>query len=131
VTRLAGICLIAHTVVHLAVWATPATTAQPFDPRRYWLAVRLGVEDRARAVSAAAAIAAAVILTIAGIGVMADAEWALGAAVRRCGPVAAADRRLLPRLADVQRRHQRGDHLARRPMSPKLVKRLEGRSRSR
>ena len=50
------------------------TTAQPFDPRRSWLAVRLGVEDRGRAV-------AAVLFTIAGFGVIADAGWAPGVAV--------------------------------------------------
>jgi hypothetical protein len=68
VTWLAGIFLIAHAAVHLAVWATLATTAQPFDPRRSWLAVRLGVEDRGRAVAATAAVVVAVLLTIAGFG---------------------------------------------------------------
>ena len=57
------------------------TTAQPFDPRRSWLAVRLGVEDRGRAVAATAAVVAAVLFTIAGLGVMADAGWAPGVAV--------------------------------------------------
>lgn len=78
---LAGTFLIANAVVHVAVWAFPATTAQPFDPRRSWLTVRLGVEHRARAVAAGTAVAAAVIFMIAGIGVITDSEWAPGAAV--------------------------------------------------
>jgi hypothetical protein len=88
---LAGSFLLAHAVVHLAVWATPGTTAQPFDPRRSWLAARVGVEDRARALAAAAAVAAAITFTIAGIGMIADAGWAPGAAV-----VGAAVSLLLP-----------------------------------
>lgn len=43
--------------------------------------MRLGVEDRGRAVAATAAVVAAVLFTIAGFGVMADAGWAPGVAV--------------------------------------------------
>ena len=66
---LAGLFLIAHAVVDLAIWATTATTAQPFDPCRSWLTTPLGVEDRAHAVATAATFARrAVIPTIGGLG---------------------------------------------------------------
>lgn len=34
---LAGLFLLAHGLVHLAVWLAPASADAPFDPRRSWL----------------------------------------------------------------------------------------------
>ena len=97
---LAGLFLIAHAVVDLAIWATPATTAQPFDPCRSWLTTPLAVEDRAHAVATAATFARRRShLTIDGLGAMPDAEWSPGKP-SSVPPVAAADRRLFPPLAD-------------------------------
>ena len=91
---LAGLFLIAHAVVDLAIWATTATAAQPFDPCRSWLTTPLAVEtEPTPSPPQPPSPAAAVIITIDGLGATADAEGSPGKP-SSVPPVAAADRRL-------------------------------------
>jgi hypothetical protein len=63
--------LIAHGLVHVAIWATPKPKDQqaPFDPAHSWL---LG--DRKTLAVVAAFVAAAVLVT-AGFGLWVHADW--------------------------------------------------------
>ena len=63
--------LIAHGLVHLAIWLTPkpANQEMPFDANHSWL---LG--DR-KAVAVVLALTAAVMLVGGGIGLWAHADW--------------------------------------------------------
>jgi hypothetical protein len=63
--------LIAHGLVHLAIWSipTPADQKAPFEPDHSWL---LG--DR-KTVAALLAVTAAVLLVGAGLGLWASAGW--------------------------------------------------------
>jgi hypothetical protein len=61
--------LIAHGAVHLAIWATPKREDAPFDPAQSWLV------GNQRSLAMVLAIAAAITLIGAGIGLWADAEW--------------------------------------------------------
>jgi len=65
-TVLAGPFLIAHGLVHLAVWVAPAPPDAPFDSRHSWLLGDVG------ALSRAAAVIACGILVISGVLVLAD-----------------------------------------------------------
>lgn len=69
--------LIAHGLVHLAIWLTPKPNDQtmPFDPSHSWL-----VGDR-RGLAVTVVVAAAVILVAAGLGLWVHADWWRGAAV--------------------------------------------------
>jgi hypothetical protein len=74
--------LVAHGLVHVGLWCTPFDPAKaPFDPRRSWIAARLGLEKAARRVSVAFAVVAALAFVAAGIAVMAGASWAPAAAI--------------------------------------------------
>lgn len=69
--------LIAHGLVHLAIWLMPMPAGQkaPFDPDHSWL---LG--DR-KTVAVLLAVTAAVLLVGAGLGLWATAGWWRGIAV--------------------------------------------------
>ena len=71
---LAGMFLIAHGLVHLAVWLPPAKDDAPFDPGRSWL---LG---QARPLTRALAVLACAVLVLAGLLVLIGAGSAAGAA---------------------------------------------------
>jgi hypothetical protein len=68
VTTLAGVFLVAHGLVHLAVWVAPAPPDAPFDSRHSWL---LGDVE---ALSRAAAVVACAVLVLAGILVLVGAD---------------------------------------------------------
>lgn len=72
---LAGLFLIAHGLVHVAVWVAPAPPDAPFDSRHSWL-----VGDAGRFAPTLAAAACA-LLVLAGILVLAGAGPAAVAAV--------------------------------------------------
>ena len=63
--------LIAHGLIHPAVWSTPKPTDDkaPFNPSHSWL---LG---NVRGLASALAITVAVLYVIAGIGVFVEASW--------------------------------------------------------
>jgi hypothetical protein len=67
--------LIAHGLVHLAIWLTPEREGAPFDVNRSWL---LG---EVKPLAMLVAIVAAVLLVGAGVGLWAHAEWWRGVAV--------------------------------------------------
>ena len=76
-TVLAGLFLIVHGLVHLAVWVAPAPPDAPFDVRHSWL---LG---DARTISRVAAVIACGVLVLSGILVLAGAG--AGSAVAAIG----------------------------------------------
>lgn len=81
-TWLAGLFLIAHGLVHLGIWCTPFDPAKaPFDPRRSWLAAKLGQEGRIRGLAVALAVASAAAFLVAGTGVLVGSTWAQAAAI--------------------------------------------------
>ncbi len=61
--------LIAHGLVHLALWLTPKDQQAPFDVSHSWI---LG--DR-RTVAVAAAVLAATLLVAGGLGLWIHADW--------------------------------------------------------
>jgi hypothetical protein len=63
--------LIAHGLVHVAIWASPTSQhgKAPFDPAHSWL---VGVH---RPVSIVLALTTAALLIGAGVGLWAHAEW--------------------------------------------------------
>jgi hypothetical protein len=84
-TVLAGLFLIAHGLVHLAVWATPYDPEKsPFDPKRSWILESVGIRS-ARPLLRAAAVVCALAFAIAGVAVLAGIDWgaevAAGAAI--------------------------------------------------
>ena len=81
-TWLAGLFLLAHGLVHLGIWCTPFDPAKaPFDPRRSWLAARIGQERSARGLAVVLAVAAAAVFLVAGTGVIIGAPWGQAAAI--------------------------------------------------
>ena len=81
-TWLAGLFLIAHGLVHLGIWCTPFDPAKaPFDPRRSWLAARMGQEGRGRGLAVVLAVVTAAAFLIVGTGVLIDGDWAQAAAI--------------------------------------------------
>lgn len=76
---LAGLVLVAHGLVHLAVWVAPPPPDAPFDSRCSWL-----LED-AGSLSRALAIAACAFFVLAGVLVIAAAD--LGATLALVGAV--------------------------------------------
>jgi hypothetical protein len=81
-TWLAGLFLMAHGLIHAALWCTPFDPAKaPFDPRHSWLAARLGADGPARPLSVILALSATVLFLVAGAAVLAGAGWAGAAAV--------------------------------------------------
>ncbi|HSI79395.1 MAG TPA: hypothetical protein VK919_01975 [Solirubrobacterales bacterium] len=77
---LAGLFLIAHGLVHLAVWVAPQPPEVPFDSRHSWLLGDAGAPSRVLAVAACALFILAGILVVAGAG--------LGAGLAVAGAVA-------------------------------------------
>ena len=67
--------LIAHGAIHLAMWIPQPKADAPFDAGRSWL---LGNQ---RLLALVSAVAIAVILVAAGIGLWAHADWWRAAAV--------------------------------------------------
>jgi hypothetical protein len=74
-TVLAGLFLVAHGLVHIAVWLAPARPDAPFDSHRSWL---LG---DARTLSRSLAVATSLLFVVAGILVLASAASGAGVAV--------------------------------------------------
>jgi hypothetical protein len=73
---LIGGFLIAHGLVHAAVWASPKGTAQPFDPSRSWLLETFGIAPGpARTLSIMLAVAAATGFVAAGLALFAGSDW--------------------------------------------------------
>jgi pimeloyl-ACP methyl ester carboxylesterase len=84
-TVLAGLFLLGHGLVHLAVWATPYDPVKsPFDPKHSWILEGVGIRS-ARPLLRAVAVVCALAFAIAGVAVLADVEWganvAAGAAI--------------------------------------------------
>ena len=79
-TALAGLFLIAHGLVHLAVWVAPAPPDAPFDSRHSWIFGEVEALSRAAAVIACGILVIAGILVLAGAGAGA-ALAAIGAAL--------------------------------------------------
>ena len=69
-TTLAGIFLIAHGLVHLAVWLPPSAADAPFDPGRSWLLgdARPAARTLAFVACAGLVISGALVLSGAGAG---------------------------------------------------------------
>jgi hypothetical protein len=67
--------LIAHGAIHLAIWIPQPKPDAPFDAGRSWL---LGNQ---RQLAMVLAVAIAVVLVVAGIGLWAQADWWRTAAV--------------------------------------------------
>ena len=78
-TTLAGLFLIAHGLVHIAVWIPDPKENAPFDPRHSWL---LGDAGRFTHVLA---VGACVIFVVAGILVLAGADVGAAMAVAGAG----------------------------------------------
>ncbi len=79
-TALAGLFLIAHGLVHLAIWLQQPSDDAPFDPRRSWWPGASERLIRALAVIACALFVPAGALVLAGAGLGAALAVA-GAAV--------------------------------------------------
>jgi hypothetical protein len=75
-TILIGLFLIAHGLIHVAVYAPPATDDAPFDPVRSWMFRR-----RLRSLALTLAAITALIFVIAGIGLLAHQDWWQAASV--------------------------------------------------
>jgi len=75
VTVLAGLFLVAHGLVHIAVWLAPQPPDAPFDSHRSWLLGDVGGPSRGLAVTAS------VLLVASGILVLAGADAGAGVAV--------------------------------------------------
>jgi hypothetical protein len=70
--------LVAHGLVHLAIYAIPPdpTKPAPFDPSRSWVLASRGVAvDAMRTASIALAGITAAAYTIAGVALVIDAPW--------------------------------------------------------
>jgi hypothetical protein len=79
---LAGLFLVAHGLVHLAVWLPPFDPEKsPFDPRHSWLFARGDADERGRSVAVGLAWVCAAMFVVAGIGVLADLAWGGGLAI--------------------------------------------------
>lgn len=77
---LAGLFLIAHGLVHLAVWIAPPPPDAPFDSHHSWLLGDAGGPSRMLAAAACALFVVAGIVVLAGAGLGAALAVA-GAAV--------------------------------------------------
>jgi len=74
-TVVIGVFLIAHGLIHVALYAPPTADA-PFDPARSWLFGR-----RLRPLALTLAAVTALIFVIAGIGLLAHQDWWQAASV--------------------------------------------------
>ena len=77
---LAGLFLIAHGLLHLAVWVAPAPPDATFDARRSWLIGDAPALTRGLAVAACVLFAVAGVLVLVGAGAAATVA-VIGAAV--------------------------------------------------
>jgi len=66
---LLGLFVIAHGLVHPAVWGPPPSREAPMQPSRSWL---LG---EVRPLAVRLAVGAAILLTAGGIGVLTGGSW--------------------------------------------------------
>ena len=80
---LAGLFLIAHGLVHLAIWLPRPDAKAPFDVGRSPFA------GNVRRPAVALAVAAAVVLGVGGLGVLVDAPWWIPVTVAGAGISAA------------------------------------------
>ena len=80
---LAGLFLIAHGLVHLAIWLPPPTTKAPFDVGRSPFA------GDVRRPAVALAVSAAVVLALAGVAFLVSAPWWVPVTVAGAGISAA------------------------------------------
>lgn len=79
---IAGLFLLAHGLIHIAIWCTPFDRAKaPFDPRRSWLAARWGSESSVRGLAVVLAVGAAAAFLIAGTVMILAAPWTPAAAM--------------------------------------------------
>ena len=79
---LAGLFLMVHGLVHLAVWVAPFDpTKASFNPAESWLLERFGLESQARPIAVGSSIACAVVFSVAGVAVLGEAGWAPGLAI--------------------------------------------------
>ena len=74
-TWVVGLFLVAHGLVHVAVWAAPVAKDQPFDPHHSWALEGAGVstatvDSAARVMS----IVSAVAFVVGGIALLAGVE---------------------------------------------------------
>ncbi|MDD8027578.1 MAG: hypothetical protein PHI34_13830 [Acidobacteriota bacterium] len=68
--------IVAHGLVHAAIWLSPKLEKAPFDPRHSWLLSRLGLQpDFIRVFAALLAAAAALTLVLGGIGLLTHQGW--------------------------------------------------------
>ena len=77
-TFLAVTLLLAHGMVHPAIYAAPVrgTPAAPFDPSRSWALASFGVDTSdTRRVSIALSWLVAAAFYVVGVGVAVDASW--------------------------------------------------------
>jgi len=64
-----GAFLIAHGLVHAAIWLAPASDDVPFDVRHSWLLGELGSS------ALVVALVAAAVFVVAGVGFLTCAPW--------------------------------------------------------
>lgn len=69
ISALAGLFLIAHGLVHVAVWVAEPKDDAPFDPRRSWLIGDARRPARRGAIGACVLLVVAGALTLAGAAV--------------------------------------------------------------
>ncbi|HEU0213619.1 MAG TPA: hypothetical protein VFR13_06025 [Jiangellaceae bacterium] len=69
-TLVIGMFLIAHGLVHVAMYAPPAASDAPFDPARSWVFGR-----RLHRLALVLATITALVLVLAGIGLLAHQDW--------------------------------------------------------
>lgn len=79
-TTLAGVFLIVHGVLHVAIWLPPAGRGAPFDPGHSWLLGDAPAVARPLALLACTVLALSGVLVLAGSGAAAKAAIA-GASV--------------------------------------------------
>lgn len=82
VTALIVSFLVAHGLVHLAVWAAPPPAREgdaPFDPSHSWTLTAVGVRaPTAHSIAVALAGCVALAYVVAGIGVATGSTWWAG-----------------------------------------------------
>jgi hypothetical protein len=79
---LAGLLLVAHGLIHLAVWVAPFDPAKTsFNPSHSWLLAGIGLESRARPIAIGLSTACAVMFNVAGFAVLGQATWAPSVAI--------------------------------------------------
>jgi hypothetical protein len=70
-----GLFLVAHGLVHLAVWATPAAKSQRFDPSHSWALQGAGMSATSvRSLSTTLAWVAATLFVLGGLGLIVGAD---------------------------------------------------------